>query len=602
MNLVPNLKNLMFRFFARDWHSPVQETTRAYGESSVGCRSGQAFPGRGLQGDGVVYIDLSAIVTGTLTAEVDWKKDNLGVVNPLSTTFFDYIGKNYVVSAPSSGNISLTTEVDNTAKTITFQNGHRYFGLHVYENGVRIGYYELEEFGDLTTYNVISNDNHLTFEATAANFWVEDSDIPFSFANTTGYNTFYNLVSFSEQGWNINGTPTVGRREVFGFSEVLAQPDDFGTNFAVEFTEDNSDPNPRLSASNDRPTLQTGETYTYSVWMKTTASLSPLNVRLSLSGGSSASSIFVNITDTWARYWVTFTMNITDARNGIVGGFGSIPQGGIPSQVIIISHPQLVAGDDPLPFQATGALVGQSGNNGTIPASLHSKNEDALGNSLLFCGPVRQQYNIVDNNCLFSDATWQLQLDYEPTLIELNGDDITGDCTIVNNAPNWEVTFPASTDVYNLRINSTYHYPCSEGLTAGSTIGGFQNVTTPVTASLLNFTPATHWGKQDVYAWNAINGASSSLTPSLNPDIFGLKNNRLFPKQVESKLQFNDSPMIIAAGLDPTVKYDNAALQAIFNSSNLLFGDNNNPDYMAEVLGYIDTTNEIDAIEAYTKS
>ena len=606
-NRVPFNKNLMCHFFDETWHSPENRGTsserQAIVESSSGDRSGEVFVGRCIRGNGISYLDLSGFITGTLTVEVDWIRDSSDVINPNSRVYTDYVSSQLFFSLPSNGPVTLTTEVNDTLKRITLLNDTSYHGLHIYENGTRIAYYPCEEGTGGTVYNTLSNSNHAEVVNQHNDFWFTDSMVSFGYSNHLGYNVPNNLISNSDLGYTIAGTLSTGRREVAGFDKVDGFADFFGTNLASRFTENDTVNNPGIQSSNGRPLMLIGETYTFSVYLRAETGQTQ-TIRLTINGGLPANSggsptgDFVTINDQWARYSTTFTMTLSDARCAVIGGFGSVPRASCI--VFFASHPQLVLGSEPLPYESSGIIIGQTGQIGNVPASSFSFMQDALGNPLRNFGRVREKAFFVDNNCLLSNGVWLLRINYQPVLIENNDEDITASCTIVQNGSDWDITFPNATQIFNLRINSNNHYPCSEG--SGTEIGGFDVNNNIITGTLVNVLNSD-WDTQDLYAYNAIEGANfigGVYIPSPTPSLQGLRKGRRYAN-VESTIMFNDSPLIRYLGIDPTQRYTKTQLQTIFDSNSRVFG-NNRSDYLIDLLCYFDTSGNINDINAFIKN
>ena len=600
---VPSKKRLAFHFFDARHSTPRYEGTgndrRLTVESYIGDRSDMVFVGTCIRGNGTATIDVSDFVTGTLTAEVDWVKSAANVVNPASRTFTDYINDKDEAIIPPSGTITLSTEINNTNKTITIPNGVCYKGIHIYNNGTRVAYYSCEATAGATLYDIMNSGNHASIEDIHASFWdSNDNDVPFNYLNFLGYNVPYNLVSLSDLGWTIIGNQDIGRREFQGWARVDGQTDPFGGTNASMFTENDTDSNPRFSASVGRPTLRTGTTYTFSVYLRTTSALSPMNVNLAISGGMGTGNATVVVTDTWQRFSTTNTMTLDDSRNGVVGGFGTVTRGsGI---VLFASHPQLVVGSDARPYQSTGILIGQEADVGYIGASLVNPHNDILGNPLTNIGMVKQKLTIEQANCLQSDGTWSFRVNYNPTLIVNNGTDITSTSTVVDNGNStWDITFPAATQIFNLRINTDNFYPCSEG--QSTTVTGF-NGGTVITATLVNFTVGTDFSTQNVFAYNDFEGANvegTGFRPSLTPTLFPMRLSRQ-KSNAEGVLRFNDSPLMRHFGLTGSI-YTRTTLQTLLDSSSTVFGDNKGAG-LKNLLGYFGLpTNASNLVDAYVR-
>lgn len=144
--------------------------------------------GRAIQGNGTAYLQLSFnswylpnssyYPTGTITATVDWYNDGTGWVE----------------------NHTLTTEIDNVNKRITFQSGHIYKGLKWYEDGVLMGVYNFEEKNGYVVNSSYKSDyvytpsgipldyayHHLTFYNYSDALRYVGNDVPLSEWNTTG--------------------------------------------------------------------------------------------------------------------------------------------------------------------------------------------------------------------------------------------------------------------------------------------------------------------------------------------------------------------------------------------------------------------------------
>lgn len=111
---------------------------------------------------------------------------------------------------------------------------------------------------------------------------------------------------------------------------------------------------------------------------------------------------------------------------------------------------------------------------------------------------------LVNASCLVLNGVDQkIQFDYQPTNIKINGTDVTVSWTITDiGGGNWTIEPSTSTYVYDLLINDTYIYPCSEG--NGTTI--YDVIGNDRHGTIVNAVLPDIWGTQDVYHYNFLNG------------------------------------------------------------------------------------------------
>ena len=187
---IPNRRYRLFHFYDQAFHSGrytgQYDDRRLTIESSVGDRSGAVLAGQALQG-GNISIDVSGFVSGTLTVEVDYLKTS-GTVNANSLTFADYLDRNLRAQIPTSAGITLTTEVNDSTKVISFQANNIYKGIRVLNSGTLVAYYACEETTGGVLYDSTSNSNNVTIVGHTSANRVQDVNAPFSFANFVGYN------------------------------------------------------------------------------------------------------------------------------------------------------------------------------------------------------------------------------------------------------------------------------------------------------------------------------------------------------------------------------------------------------------------------------
>lgn len=515
---IANSINKVFHFFDQEYHAPTYrgegEEKRMIVESSSGDRTGLSFKGRCLKGDGVIKLDVSRFVTGDLTVKVDWQKSNDVITNG-SLNYLDYKLLNGSSPSSISGTISLTSEIDNTNKQIKLANDTLYYGLHILDNGNRVAYYAGEEFYGTILYDLLGNENYANILYDNGipdhNVFVEDKDVPFSYANEYGYTQYKNLISFSEEGWIHPGGAGIGRREFHGFAKEDGVLDPFGKSNACKFTENNTDNNPRLSASNDRPNLKEGEVYTFSVWAKTDNAFSGTAINLGISGGGNSSTYASKvITDQWERIYITATMSSNDDRCGTVGGWTSITRNS--GFVLYLAYPQFVVGADVLDFESTGKQVELKTTSANFPVNLLNQGLDVFNYPLKNQGRVKEVLKVVDNHCLVGDSSWYMEVDYQPTSILIDGEDVLSSCVISDiGGGNYKIVFPDELKIYNLIINDI-HYPVSEGI--NDTVSGIDSSQNERIAKLVNF-EESYWGKQDNYAYNFTEGG---WLAELSPD------------------------------------------------------------------------------------
>lgn len=193
-------------YLAGHWFNPckgVFPTSSGSIESTIGDRSGDAFPGRGFRGDAVGYVDFSSIA-GTVTLKSSFEKDNLGALNTDNLTYEEYkIGE-----APR---IDLT--VTDTKRWFP-ESGYTYHGLHVFENGVLIDKLNCEKGSGLSVYGTITGNLYNIVDILATSIHVEDPDIPYSFLNEKGYNSGFIPASDTNPNQDCTGAPLQNKGRV----------------------------------------------------------------------------------------------------------------------------------------------------------------------------------------------------------------------------------------------------------------------------------------------------------------------------------------------------------------------------------------------------
>lgn len=168
-------------YLAGHWFNPCKGafiTLDGEVESTIGQRSGIAFPGRGYKGDGIGYIDLSSIA-GVVTAKVSFEKDDLGNLNANNLTYSDY--KNRVEPT-----ISVTV---NGSKHLVIPNGYTYHGIAIYEDGVLYDFLTCEEGAGAVAYGIVMQVRYPITSILPSVIHVEEPNVPFSFLNEKGYNS-----------------------------------------------------------------------------------------------------------------------------------------------------------------------------------------------------------------------------------------------------------------------------------------------------------------------------------------------------------------------------------------------------------------------------
>lgn len=155
------------------------------------------------------------------------------------------------------------------------------------------------------------------------------------------------------------------------------------------------------------------------------------------------------------------------------------------------------------------SLINDKGYNQTVsldivPVSLSNFNEDVLGNPLEYKGKLAPRAQIVDSAALqLNGINKKIQVSYQPTSVSINGIDDTSNWTFTDvGAGNWTLEPNSSKTVYDLVINGSYYYPCSEN--NGTTIydvSGNNNHGTVINAVLPDI-----WTTQDAYHWSFYEG------------------------------------------------------------------------------------------------
>ena len=601
-------------------------------ESAIGQRSGEPKQGSCYVGDALAAIDCSGFVAGTLTAKCWWKKA-AGTVDPASKNGSEIIQR-------SEPGIDLTSEVDDTAKTITLADAVKYYGIHVYDDGQLVAIYLGEDSGGVKLRDSSGLRNHATVNnITVVDFFGSDPEVPISLSNHYGWNQGNTL--FAEYGDTVNQLDPIGGNMVrvkmtdSNGQDYWVQTQDDGTGQLLDapngdaagwdaqgfFTVYNPETNDNWNIVRLPSGLPYG-TYRLDFSVETengvrinntsaqdqtmeSAVVAALESSYQAKGGSG--NIDQIITNMQEFYWVLSGTNPThgeDYVDQMTGstGYTSTDAKQVLSNIGIVSPDDFVqsfidsglesntshsnAWESSLRKQAqisdgatyaqgagtrylltidANSFVGNIGGFGDvntgyftnsyeqfltelrnlqtdfktptshdahlriyeisieadnlIPVDLSNTTIDAEGNELENKGRLRLPLQLVESNCLISDAVWALRVDEEPITVSINGTDVLASVTITDNGDaTWDITFPDSMKVFDLLINDV-HYPCSRG--RDNFVTGVKPDQSKVKSIIVSFNNSI-WGKVDNYAFNAHEGSYDNEVDTDDLDYLGL--------------------------------------------------------------------------------
>lgn len=357
------------------WFNPCKgtfSTITGEVESTIGDRSGEAFPSRGYKGNGVGYIDLSAI-SGNITVKACYVKDDLGQIHADSFTFSDY--KNGVAPA-----IPVTVDA---AKNLVLINNYIYHGLAIYQNGILYDFLNCEEGNHLVARGSILSYVYEIKDITTS-IHITDKDIPYSFLNEIGYSVYKPKPTLFQSYWS----------ELDGV-----------------FTYDGTKNSPYYGVVWAQGLFKNGNSYTIEIEVVNYQNIDPvknwLDIELWNSGQGGQVGVFY---DKNAIPVINDKKTITFTYQG--GSVGVYARSVYVREIIMLK-------------------ISMSDIH-YIPVLTNNQTDNLL-NPIQNKGRVKLKAQLVEAPCFESDGIAQIDFDQAVTKIEVNGIDITNEVSFTGN-------------------------------------------------------------------------------------------------------------------------------------------------------------------------